>query len=315
MLKRIAVVAVLVLAHAGSAYAQNTAQAEDLFDQGRAEMDAKNYDKACKLFEQSLKLDKAPVTQLNLAKCYEAIGKVASAWALYTEVGDILQQDDPELAKIARDGAVAMKPRLPRLEVKTADAGATIDVDGQSWSAGVATAIDPGKHVVTVKAEGKKTWTGEATTEEGKTATLEVPALEDAPVEVPIGGGGGAPVKKSKTLKYVGYGAVGAGGVGLVLGTVFGLSAKSSRDAAIDGGCMDDLSGCPTAALPDAQDAYDSANRSTLFFIAGGVLAAGGVVMILLSPSDEKAASGATSWQVTPSVGPDLAGMILTGTF
>jgi hypothetical protein len=162
---------------AGAAHAQDTAQAEDLFNQGRAEMKAGNFERACALFAQSLEFDKAPVTQLNLAKCYESLGKVASAWGIYVEVGQTV--DDADLKRLAEEGATALAPRVPRLEVRIngADAGARVEVDGKRWAVGAATAIDPGKHAVVVTAAGKQPWSGEGVTTEGKTTVVEVPAL------------------------------------------------------------------------------------------------------------------------------------------
>ena len=46
---------------------------------------------ACPLFEQSQRLDAGIGTQYNLAACYEALGRVASAYALFLEVSATAQ--------------------------------------------------------------------------------------------------------------------------------------------------------------------------------------------------------------------------------
>jgi tetratricopeptide (TPR) repeat protein len=310
---------------AGAQAQSKAAQAEDLFDQGRAQMQAGDFPQACKLFERSLELDKAPVTQLNLAKCYEKIDRVASAWALYVEVDDTV--DDPDLKKIAQEGAAAMKPLLPRLQVDVADAAVTVDVDGVAWTPGVAAAIDPGTHSVTASAPGKKPWKSEITTEKSKTSTVAVPALEDAPADPGPGTGGGLPGGTpgatdrprvpNKTYRTIGLVTAGVGVVALGVGTWAGIDAGSKRDDAVAAGCNDDLSGCPDAdALDIANAAYDRAGLSTTFFIAGGVLAVGGAALYFFAPSSPAPeAAGDTAWQVTPVVGPTMTGAALTGTF
>jgi hypothetical protein len=168
-------VVALVAGAPRAASAQDEAQAEDLFKQGRAKMDAGQHAEACALFEQSLAFDKAPVTELNLARCYVAIGRVASAWGLYVGVADTV--DDAELRAIAEKGARELEPRLPRLAVRTVDPDAHIIVDGRRWTRGVGTVIDPGEHQVEVTGEGKEPWRGRVVAVEGETVTLEVPAL------------------------------------------------------------------------------------------------------------------------------------------
>ena len=61
----------------------DSALAHDLFDQGRALMEQKDYSRACKKFEDSrrLEVDGGGGTVLNLALCSEALGKTGTAWA------------------------------------------------------------------------------------------------------------------------------------------------------------------------------------------------------------------------------------------
>jgi hypothetical protein len=299
---------------AGPAQAQTAAQAqaEDLFDQALQAFDAGDYPKACGLFRQSLELDATPVTQLNLARCYEKQGKVASAWAIYKQVRDNVQAAD--LHKIAVDGIAALEPRLPRLAV-TAGEGTRIQVDGVAWIAGVATAIDPGPHTIEVSAPGFVTWTGQAEAVEGKTVTVAAPALAPAPpgADGDAAGPVDAPRARSGTLRWVGLGTGAAGLVALGVGTWAGLDARSKRNDARAAGCNDDLSRCPPGALPGAQEAYDRANLSTVMFVAGGALVATGVVLYLIAPAPE--APGQRAWHVTPVLGRGEATVQVTGTF
>src|SRR6476620_2846381 len=62
------------------------AAAQALFDSARTLMAQGNFNDACPKLEESQRLDPGVGTQFNLAVCYEAIGRNASAWSLFLEV-------------------------------------------------------------------------------------------------------------------------------------------------------------------------------------------------------------------------------------
>jgi TolA-binding protein len=70
------------------ARADARADAEKLFDEGRRAMQSGDYALACPKFEASNKADPAVGTQMNLAMCWEKLGKTASAWAMYMQVAN-----------------------------------------------------------------------------------------------------------------------------------------------------------------------------------------------------------------------------------
>ncbi len=100
------------------------------------------------------------------------------------------------------------------------------------------------------------------------------------PVAGPVdrGGGGGG-------LRIASYAAMGAGGVGLVVGAVFGVKARgATKDAeALRAGDRWD---------PSIEDRGQRNQKiSTISFIAGGLLAAGGVTMFFLSRDSSRESS------------------------
>jgi len=65
----------------------DVAAAQALFERGRALMAQRRVAQACPLFEESQRLDAGIGTQYNLANCYEAMGRFASAYTTATTVG------------------------------------------------------------------------------------------------------------------------------------------------------------------------------------------------------------------------------------
>ncbi len=115
---------------------------------------------------------------------------------------------------------------------------------------------------------------------------------------------------RSSSLRWVGLGAAGLGVVGLGLGTVFGLRASSLQDEA---GCPDNRCRDETSA-GKLRDAQSAGNLSTVFFVAGGVLAAGGVTLFLLSPSEGGDVKTAKTARTRIAPLPSGAAMVFEGT-
>src|SRR5262245_52199416 len=61
------------------------AAAQVLFDEGRKLLKDEKIELACAKFAESMRLDHAVGTQLNLADCYEKLGRTASAWINWVE--------------------------------------------------------------------------------------------------------------------------------------------------------------------------------------------------------------------------------------
>ena len=279
------------------ARADNKATAEALFSEGRTLATAGNCAEAIPKFQASQKLDPGVGTLLNLAECYEKVGRTASAWAEYREVISLARQaGSKDREELATQKSKALEPKLSRLAIKvTGDAaGVTVTRDGEAVQAaelGVAIPVDPGKHVIEASAPGKKT----------HSVTVEVGAESDSQViEIPElvageAGPGSGPGDEAKgatsygsTQRTIGLVAGGLGIVGVAVGAVFGLQAGSKWDDA-KSKCEDYPYDCGPDGVELADEAKSSATISTIGFIAGGVLLAGGAALYFTAGSGEKA--------------------------
>ncbi len=112
--------------------------------------------------------------------------------------------------------------------------------------------------------------------------------------------------------------AVSAAGTGAALlgtGLYFGLRARSQwNDARADGHCDDD-SVCDPIGYPIARDARRSATTATILVSAGLAAAGVGVSLYLTAPDRRERERESTKPHVVPAIGPDAAGVALTGRF
>lgn len=152
---------------AGHAHAQastEVALAETLYRQARELSAAGNYAEACPKFAESYRLDPATGTLLNLAACHEAEGKTATAWIEYSDALAASRRDKRAVrVKYAQDRMTELEPKLSRLTlvvpVETDEPELALFLNGTPVgraARGVATPVDPGRHVVEAKAPGRK---------------------------------------------------------------------------------------------------------------------------------------------------------------
>lgn len=312
--------------------ATSGAAAQALFEEGKKLAAAGNYAAACPKFAESQKLDPGAGTLLHLGNCYEKTGRTASAWATYIDAASAAKaQGRGDWAENAKTRAGALEPRLSRVTivVKERVSGLEVrrdDVVLSEGAFGVALPVDPGERTFEATAPGKKKWHASFTLKEGQKLEVVVPPLA-ADATASAGPGTGATVRPppgDTSAKEHGGGArtagfvlAGVGAAGLVVGGVTGLMAmnKNSRSKEL----------CPTEGAcsnPDGIDANDAAKSfgtiSTISFIAGGALAATGVVLILVGgPSTERASGKAhgPGLALTPSFGAGNFGASFSGAF
>lgn len=323
----------IVVLAAGHARAQSqegssSALAEQLFNQGRELVKANNWAEACPKFEASLRYDPVLGTRLNLATCYEHIGKLASAWGLYRESIELARKaGDTKRADYAQKQAAALEPRLPKLAISAPanpPAGLAIkrdDTPVDAGALGVALYVDPGTHKITAAAPGFDPYSVSVTLVEGKTETLVIPALTprpaepavavDKPATEPEAPAADGPRKKSRIYAAAAIG--GAGVVAIGVSVVFGLQASSKYSDAKKL-CGDDLM-CSDAdqfarSKQLVSDAHGSANVATGLFIGGAAAIGAAAVVYFTAPREQP-----TTAHLVPVAQPGGAGLALTGTF
>lgn len=277
--------------------------AEDLYQQGLTLAEQGKWAEAAAKLEESNRLDRAPGTTINLADCYEHLGKLASAWTLFVEAATIFNRRTPPDPRgaMAQTRADKLYPDLSRLTIDVPEAvrglaGLVVRRDGEEVGAaqfGTGVAVDPGVHVVEVSAAGKVTWRGEVkvgaassnTVSTSPTkATITIPLLADAKApgggDAGTGASGGWPWQKKVALGMLGVGAVGIG-----VGVAAGVDALGKHDALSERCSPGVPRTCDAEGLriADAQGAV--ATVSTVGFVAGGVLAAAGVVLWVVAPA------------------------------
>jgi hypothetical protein len=197
----VVILGMAVCAGAARAWAQegdsgDEVAAEQLFVEGRALMQRAQYEAACPKLQASFDLDPASGTQINLARCYEELGRLATAWRHYREASDRAVRDgNTARAQVARKLAAELEPRLPRLVITVRAAEVpelVVRRDGVSVPAallGTPVYVDPGAHEVTATAPGRAPFSATFTAVEATTSTVEVPVLAPAAPAV-----SGAPV-------------------------------------------------------------------------------------------------------------------------
>ncbi len=318
----------------------DVARADALFNAAKALTDAGNYADACAKFAESKRLAPGLGVTLYLADCYERIGRTASAWTEFLAAEGLARQRNDKRADVARQHAQALEPKLDRLTIVLAptvpQAGLAILRDGvpvTQEELGLAVPVDPGDHAVVVSAPGHASRTLNAHVgPESPTATVRIDSLDDTSATAPSPTPATAPTTgptdsaqtgaeqppssgdSGKTRRILSFAAMGAGVVGLGVGTVFGFLAKSKLDSTNNGSSpeCDSSDHCTTQGLNDRKTAESFATVSTIGFIAGGVLAAGGVVLFLTAPPPASTSTGIT---LSPAPLTGGAGALLSGSF
>jgi hypothetical protein len=202
-------------------------------------------------------------------------------------------------------------------------AAVAVTVDGRPLTSkldGLPLDVDPGAHVFEFQAAGKATVTLTLVLKEGEKGRIER-VIFPAP---PSPGPAGQPLAP-KQDDHPGLGAGKISGIvlaavglgGLAVGTAYGLFAKSAFDKSTAECRPDD---CPDTSRPQALSNHHigvtDATISTIGFVAGGVLFAGGLTLAIAAPPSRSGERHDTAaFRIVPALGPGAAGLDIRGEF
>ena len=315
----------LAVASPAAAQVHDSVAAQALFDQGKKLMAEGKASEACPKFAESQRLDPGVGTLLNLAACFEASNRNASAWSTFLEGESAARAEgNAEAGRVARERADALLGKLSKLTINVTQpniAGLEVRRDetsvGQAqWRLPIPT--DPGLHHIRASAPGRKDFQFEVEVK-GASAVYEVtvPDLELDPATIappapapsppaaapppaiqvakqPPLAEGGAPQSAEgshggRHALAIGVGVVGVAGV--ALGTVFGLKSKAKHDEA-KSHCLG--SDCDSTGVQLRRDALSAGNLSTVSFVVGAVGLAGGALLWFTGNSTSAEAQSGT---------------------
>ena len=325
-------------ARAQSPSPEDIAAARVLGTDGTRLADSGNCLDAITKLEAAEKLYHAPTTLDRLGECQISVGRlVAGTENLNRLVREPLAANAPPAFVAAKKrGQQALSTALPRIgNLRIHVDGAPADqvavtVDGAAVSTALLDAdrpTNPGTHEVAATAAGYTTATMSVSVREGGESTVslkidrELSAPATATAIAPAGQAAGPlplagppPSSGSGDHRAAAYVAFGVGGVGLAVGTLFGVLALSTKST-LDGECANKT--CPAASQSDIDSLKSKSTISTVGFGVGLVgLATGAILLVVSHPSESRAAAStrtAPRPRVSPWVSVGAAGV--GGTF
>lgn len=275
--------------------AANRAAARKLAEDGVAALQAGDSAKAIDKLDKALRTLRVPSIALWSGRALAKNGKLVEAAERLLEATRLPVSGDTAVQEQAKSDAAKeleqLRPRIPNLVIHVEGAAdVTVSLDGAQIPAallGEDRPVNPGSHSVLARRGSEERSEAVSVTEgERKEVTLRFDAATatsaPAPVtEAPAIAPSTEAPKRSSTLAFV---ALGAGAAGLVVGGITGglaLSKKSKLDD--DPNCDDGA--CTHAVKDEVSSLRTFRTVSTIGFVAGGVLAATGVVLLLTSGS------------------------------
>jgi hypothetical protein len=316
---------------AGTATAQDATKrkrADELFEQGRKELNEAGTDKAkiasaCEKFDEAIKLDpEAPGTMLNLGLCNEKLDKYKTALYWFRKAQARASETNLlDYENAAKTHTVDLAGKVATIKITfstTPPDGTKVRIDGEEIAPAdfLHAEVDPGHHTIVAGAPGRKVFTQEFDVQGRGGDTINIELVEgDSSIVIDRGA-------KRRRNAYI------LAGGGLVMWAASGLiswRAKVKYDkyamdgTAItgqqDGGnwCKDLTAGCTQDEATDAANYYQGVARwvATPIFVAGSLAIGGAIVLYVTAPDKERI----DQTVFRPVVTPDQVGFAISGGF
>jgi hypothetical protein len=280
------------------------ATAREIAKEAFSAYDAGDFPRAEQLFERASKLYQAPTLLLGLARARAKLGKYVEARENYLRIIRAKLPDDAndafrEAQETARREVQEVEPKIAWVTVSLDGAEAseiTITIDDHAVppeAIGARRPVDPGRHVVRANGDGFESFAASFEVGEGGAETIAVRVVRSSPDSIdppPV-----VPPEHDESsaaggsvLPIVGWSLLGVGGAGLIVGAVTGGVAVSQHgelsDNCVGNRCEADQYG--------TLDSFETMSTvSTVGLVAGGVIAAVGLTLVLVAPSEGDASA------------------------
>ena len=300
-----AAASLLLWTRVGRAQTTSSGPAELLFVEARALQAAGRTQEACEKFAASQALEPAPGTLLNLAGCYEALGRTATAWATYRQASaSALERGKPQWASVADERAQKLESLLPRIRIEMGgrkpDASVVIRLDKkvlEPGALGSSLPVDPGPHEVDATRSGATPFRRLVEPRSGHTEEVVVEFEPAASIATP------SPLSKPAipVLSWVfGGAAVASLGVGFAF---LGLR-ESSASQLQEQGCRGALVPEKYALCTDIRSVGDTrAAVEVVGFAAAGAFTVAAVALVLARSKPVAQAAKSASSVCLPTLG------------
>lgn len=275
---------------------------------GLAAYEAGKWDEAYAKFREAEALAHSPAFRIYMARARANQNKLIDAREVYREiVGEPIPDDAPQSWQRAQADAraelTALETKMPSVVLRVSGASTVViaEIDGNAVALGAPIELDPGPHRARIKDGAAKVETSFEVRvgDRAREIALALPASR-APITSPMD-----PAAAEGSLAP-GITLLALGGASLIAGAVLGgvaLAQSDSLDSECEGGCPADLS--ETDYESRRSDIRAIAHASTGTLVGGGVLAAVGVILVIVRPGGDDG----------PTVTVGASGLSLGGTF
>lgn len=281
---------------APSARADASAAADALFRQGREALERGDAQSACVYFADSYKLEPTVGTLLNLAACSSTLGRTASALDSTKEALDRMRPGD-DRRSMAQAEAARLRAIVPhvKLDISSECAEPALSHDGKPLPAstvGLAFAVDPGVHHVSLGCRGRAGTTASYVAEPAQTAHIVLvagAALAVAPAS--------APTPLAQDSRPWSWAALGGGGVLLAGGALTGVWLLQDAST-VNRDCDSQTHLCRTVEGDEAKERGRVLEWVTPALLGTGAVLGGIGAYGLLRPAPKAAPSAALQWSI-----------------
>ena len=284
----------------------HAAEAEALFQRGVGLMKADNCADAIPEFLKSAALERSAATLLNLGTCYARLGRKATAWKRFREAATTAQDEqDDAVRERALQAMNILAPTLTKVQIVTPPSAAPflIRVNGEVIHDydGLPLPLDSGESVIEAASPGHEPWRRSVQANDlGATIVIQVPELQPLPPTPPRPESQAPYEPPRRDLRVPAIVVGGSGVAAIVVGSVFGISAKKTYDDSKQY-CQSDH--CTSAGVDLRDSATTKATVSTLSIGIGVVAVATSVVLWLASPTSSPQRAGSPFQQARINVG------------